>query len=158
MPVNVNKGETENEFISRCVSEEVGAGKDQDQAVAICYSYWDKENMSLAIEDTSELPEPKPNEGREQYIRRCVPTLYKPGGEYDQRISTAMCADRYENSNTLLNKKLDSFSSVARKIRLYFADEPTLEDACWDGYEAIGTKTDENGREVPNCVPISEPK
>lgn len=45
MPVNVNKGESENEFISRCISEEVGAGKDQDQAVAICYSYWDKENM-----------------------------------------------------------------------------------------------------------------
>ena len=30
-----------------------------------------------------------------------------------------------------------------------------LEDACWDGYEAIGTK-DMDGREVPNCVPISE--
>jgi len=45
MPVNVNKGESENEFISRCISEEVGAGKEQDQAVAICYSYWDKENM-----------------------------------------------------------------------------------------------------------------
>jgi hypothetical protein len=158
MPVNVNKGETENEFISRCVSEEVGAGKDQDQAVAICYSYWDKENMSLAVEDTSELIEPKPNEGREQYIRRCVPTIYKPGGEYDQRIATAMCADRYENSNTLLNKKLDSFSSVARKIKLYFGDEQLEDtDPCWPGYEAIGTK-DMDGREVPNCVPISEPK
>ena len=31
-----------------------------------------------------------------------------------------------------------------------------LEDACWEGYEAIGTKIDENGREVPNCVPIEE--
>jgi len=157
MPVNVNKGETENEFISRCISEEVGAGKDQDQAVAICYSYWDKENMSLAIEDTSELPEPKPNEGREQYIRRCVPTIYKPGGEYDQRIATAMCADRYENSNTLLNKKLDSFSSVARKIRLYFAEEQMEgENPCWEGYEQYGTKTDENGKEVPNCIPIKD--
>lgn len=28
-----------------------------------------------------------------------------------------------------------------------------LEEACWPGYEAIGTKIDENGREVPNCVP-----
>ena len=25
---------------------------------------------------------------------------------------------------------------------------------CWDGYEAIGTKIDADGREVPNCVPI----
>jgi hypothetical protein len=27
---------------------------------------------------------------------------------------------------------------------------------CWEGYEAIGTKIDENGKEVPNCVPIKE--
>jgi hypothetical protein len=31
-----------------------------------------------------------------------------------------------------------------------FAD---LEDACWEGYEPIGTK-EIDGREVPNCVPI----
>jgi hypothetical protein len=30
-----------------------------------------------------------------------------------------------------------------------------LEDACWTGYEAIGTKI-LNGVEVPNCVPIKE--
>jgi hypothetical protein len=46
MPVNVNKGESENEFISRCIGEEIGAGYEQSQAAAICYSYWDKENMS----------------------------------------------------------------------------------------------------------------
>jgi hypothetical protein len=30
-----------------------------------------------------------------------------------------------------------------------------LEDACWEGYEPIGTKI-LDGREVPNCVPIKE--
>jgi hypothetical protein len=30
-----------------------------------------------------------------------------------------------------------------------------LEDACWEGYEAIGTKI-VDGKEVPNCVPIKE--
>jgi hypothetical protein len=30
-----------------------------------------------------------------------------------------------------------------------------LEDACWPGYEAIGTK-ELDGREVPNCVPIKD--
>lgn len=29
----------------------------------------------------------------------------------------------------------------------------SLEDACWEGYEAIGTKI-VDGKEVPNCVPI----
>lgn len=32
-----------------------------------------------------------------------------------------------------------------------------LEDACWEGYEPIGTKT-LGGREVPNCVPIKANK
>lgn len=31
-----------------------------------------------------------------------------------------------------------------------------LEDACWEGYEPIGTKITEDGREVPNCVPVKE--
>ena len=30
-----------------------------------------------------------------------------------------------------------------------------IDEACWDGYEAIGTKI-LDGREVPNCVPIKE--
>lgn len=30
-----------------------------------------------------------------------------------------------------------------------------LKDACWDGYEAIGTKK-KNGKTVPNCVPVNE--
>lgn len=30
-----------------------------------------------------------------------------------------------------------------------------LRKACWDGYEAIGTKT-KAGRQVPNCVPVKE--
>ena len=46
MPVNIKSGETENEFISRCVGIEVDSGKPQDQAVAICYSYWRKDKMS----------------------------------------------------------------------------------------------------------------
>ena len=33
------------------------------------------------------------------------------------------------------------------------AEEEGLEDACWEGYEAIGTKI-LDGKEVPNCVPI----
>lgn len=52
MPVNIKKGESEEEFISRCIGEEIGAGYEADQAAAICYSYWDKDKMSK-ITDTS---------------------------------------------------------------------------------------------------------
>lgn len=33
-------------------------------------------------------------------------------------------------------------------------DNYGLEEACWPGYEAIGTKVGDDGREVPNCVPM----
>ena len=35
--------------------------------------------------------------------------------------------------------------------------EEGLENACWEGYEPIGTK-ELDGREVPNCVPIQAKK
>ena len=46
MPVEIKKGEQESEFISRCIGEEIGAGYEQDQAAAICYSYWREGKMS----------------------------------------------------------------------------------------------------------------
>ena len=55
MPVNVKKGEDEQTFISRCIGEEVGAGYEQSQAAAICYSYWDKDNMSKITDTTSKV-------------------------------------------------------------------------------------------------------
>jgi membrane protein involved in colicin uptake len=45
-PVELKKGcepqagETENDFMGRCVSDEVNNGKEQDQAVAVCMSIW----------------------------------------------------------------------------------------------------------------------
>lgn len=35
-------------------------------------------------------------------------------------------------------------------------DEQFGEDPCWEGYEMVGTKIDENGNEVPNCVPVDK--
>ena len=40
--VDPRAGETEDEFISRCIPVVIGEGKDQDQAAAICYSYWEE--------------------------------------------------------------------------------------------------------------------
>ena len=100
MPVNPQKGEREEDFISRCIGEEISAGYEQTQAAAICYSYWRKDKMS------------------------------KLKGQ-DKIIET-------------LNYNRDF-----RGVNL-FAEG--LEDACWEGYVAIGTKM-LDGREVPNCVP-----
>lgn len=40
MAIKPGKNETQDEFIARCVSEEIKRGHEQSQAVAICYSKW----------------------------------------------------------------------------------------------------------------------
>ena len=55
MPVKPNKGERQDEFISRCIGEEITAGYEQDVAAAICYSYWDKDKMSKMTEMSSKV-------------------------------------------------------------------------------------------------------
>ena len=39
--VKPHAGESEDEFIGRCIPVLIGEGKEQDEAVAICYSYWE---------------------------------------------------------------------------------------------------------------------
>jgi len=102
MPVNPEKGEREEDFISRCIAEEVSGGYETTQAAAICYSYWRQDKMSK-ITDTTEK---------------------------------VMAKVAYDTDFKGINLA-------------------GLEDACWDGYVAIGTKS-LDGREVPNCVPMEE--
>jgi hypothetical protein len=67
------------------------------------------------------------------------------------------------NDATVLNPSPDSWEpGRARDGSIFapeysFAEKKGLEDACWEGYEAIGTKI-VDGREVPNCVPIKMTK
>lgn len=44
MPVEKKKGESKEQFISRCIKIEMDNGYDSKQSVAMCYSMWD--NMS----------------------------------------------------------------------------------------------------------------
>lgn len=46
MPVKPNAGEEKEEFVSRCISEEIKGGYEQSQAAAICYSKWDRRELS----------------------------------------------------------------------------------------------------------------
>ena len=45
MPVDRNPGESKDEFLSRCISTEVGSGMEREQASAICYMQLKKVNM-----------------------------------------------------------------------------------------------------------------
>lgn len=56
MPIpNPGQSEDQNEFISRCMSE-ISGEYDQQQALGICYTTWEKENMSSDMEEFKTLP------------------------------------------------------------------------------------------------------
>jgi hypothetical protein len=106
------------------------------------------------------MPIPKP-EGREQedkYISRCISDI---ASEYDiEGQAYAVCKSTYDKDK--MSKITDTTNRVMARVAYdtKFRGmnlQAGLEDACWDGYEAIGTK-DLDGRTVPNCVPIQEPK
>ena len=47
MPIpSPNRFKDKDSFIQKCMEVEVGSGKDQDVAAAICYSVWEEERMS----------------------------------------------------------------------------------------------------------------
>lgn len=44
--IEPKEGESKDEFISRCIEIEVNAGKEQEQAAAICYRVWDESKFN----------------------------------------------------------------------------------------------------------------
>ena len=56
--VNPGEGESEDDFIPRCISKLVGdEGYDTDQAAAICYSTWQDHEMTFAEETYTDYPD-----------------------------------------------------------------------------------------------------
>ena len=110
MPIKPSSSESEQEFISRCISEEVKAGYEQSQAAAICYSKWDRKELS-----------------KQKF------------GDPQKRVQAKLNFERkYEGINLAPLEKGPN-------------------DPCYKDYVQIGTK-DMDGREVPNCVPLSKIK
>ena len=102
------------------------------------------------------VDKPKSGETEEQYLEYCIPAEIASGKEQSQAI--AICYETYRSETNM---------SVAKRIKSLLAQESKssginlkgvdmgLEDACWPGWEAIGTK-ELDGRTVPNCVPVKE--
>lgn len=57
MPVKPRKNEDEETFISRCMSEEKESFPQQDQRLAVCYSYWSKKDEMSSEDITDDLDE-----------------------------------------------------------------------------------------------------
>jgi hypothetical protein len=102
------------------------------------------------------VDKPKAGESKEQYLEYCIPAEIKAGYEVEQ--AAAICISTYDRDK--MGKIKDTTSKVMARVAYDTKFEGInlaegLEGACWEGYEAIGTKI-LDGREVPNCVPIKE--
>ena len=83
MPIDRNPGEGRDEFLTRCISTEVGAGKPQDQAAAICYTKLKQVNMA---EETAAI---SPEE-----IEECLLSLRGQNPSYVGAGAMKICIDR----------------------------------------------------------------
>jgi hypothetical protein len=100
------------------------------------------------------IPSVKSGQSEAEYVSECISAIYD---EYGQEQSAAICYNTYRKEVGLTKEEM-RYSRLRemhyRGINL-LAEEGGLEDACWDGWEAIGTK-ELDGRTVPNCVPIKD--
>ena len=99
------------------------------------------------------IPARKQGEAEDTFISRCIGDL---SSEYDTPQASAICYETYRKATAMSGVNL--IASKLREIQykgIKLAEGDGLEDACWPGYEAIGTKI-LDGRSVPNCVPIKD--
>ena len=47
-----HQGETQEEYLNRCIPDEINAGHEKDQAVAICYSKWENKKFKQQFQTT----------------------------------------------------------------------------------------------------------
>jgi len=83
MPIDRMPGEGRDEFLSRCIATEVGAGKPQDQATAICYTKLKQVNMA---EEAPAIPQ--------EEIDYCLAMLRGQNPTYVGPAALKICVDR----------------------------------------------------------------
>ena len=136
-----NAGESETDFISRCMGDTtmITEFPDEQQRAAVCYSYYE-EKMKKFDDDDAEMVEGVIDlllqvndlDNRRQIASEVIKDFAREGVEYN----------------------LEYFIERLGLTGMEF-DFPS--GTCWEGYEPYGTKI-VDGREVPNCVPISAKK
>src|SRR5215510_14088763 len=75
MPMKPHKGESQGDFMERCVPDLMGDGKrEQDQAVAACMTIWRDKDKTAPQRQYGDLdvPYPDDDESRDDFLDRCV--------------------------------------------------------------------------------------
>jgi len=97
--------------------------------------------------------QPGATEDEQTFIGRCMSDEADSFPDEAQRY--AVCKSKWDRQD--MSKIKDTTEKVMASINFNAKYEGInllagLEDSCWPGYTAIGTK-EMDGREVPNCVP-----
>jgi hypothetical protein len=137
-----NAGESESDFVSRCMgdSKMVSEFPDEAQRAAVCYSYYKEKMGDYDDNDDKEMVDGivdlllkvKDLENRKEIAKAVIKDFALQGVEYD-------------------------YDDFLRRIQIMDFGFNVPEGTCWEGYEPYGTKI-LDGREVPNCVPIRTSK
>ena len=144
--VTPNKGEHETEFIPRCVKYMVNEGKDQEQAVAICYQVWQDHFAGgisfdydgvLSTSQGKELAKEKISNGTKVYIisaRHEASGMYATADElgipHSQVYATGSNAEKIKKVAELgISKHYDNnpdvikaLKNIGEKFNEYFAE------------------------------------
>jgi hypothetical protein len=136
-----NAGESESDFIGRCMgdSKMVGEFPDEQQRLAVCYNYY-SEKMNYEHSEDKEMVDGivelllkvRDLENRKQMAKDVIRDFARDGIHYD-------------------------YDDFIRRIEIMDFGFNFPEGTCWEGYEPYGTKI-LDGREVPNCVPVRTSK
>ena len=105
--VEPKAGESENEFVSRCIGIEVDGGMSQEQAAAVCYSKWEKKGFSFKTTDKQIISGPAMIPNQSIYRRG------KDGEEYNvvfsketiQKIVERYFKNQYNSNFNIQHKK-----------------------------------------------------
>jgi len=103
------------------------------------------------------IPKPQGGEQEDKYISRCISEI---SSEYDvEGQAYAVCKSTYDKDN--MSKIKDTSAKVMARVaydtKYKGINLKDASDPCTEGYEQYGMK-DMDGRQVPNCIPIQEPK
>lgn len=131
MPMKPHKGETQSDFMSRCMSETFTGDRSQEQAVAICMSYWREEHGGEKPKALAkQLPDPEDDELEEDYIDRCTDVLVD-NEDMDEDSARDACElnwEQYRKANPPVRKQLDpvirkTHSGVVQEMEFVLSDE-----------------------------------
>lgn len=93
MPMKPHKGESQSDFMTRCMSETFGPNappdRTQEQAVAICMNYWREAHGGKNTKQ--DAPSVEPDEDEEEYLDRCLDEMTDENPDMTEEEIMAEC-------------------------------------------------------------------